>query len=83
MQLNIDLTSQERTALLRLARSAGKDVDQYLHDLVQIELHSEKNPPAELTKDQWHKELDECIALHPRVSNVDDSRDGNYGDHGR
>jgi hypothetical protein len=85
MQLEINLSEQEQEALVQRARAAGKDVQTYLQDLVQTELQEDADVVAtsEVSSDQWRQNLRECIALHPLVRHVDDSRESIYDDRGR
>ena len=81
MQIHINLSESEIKALSRLALAAGKDVESYLHDLVQRELqHGVVGDSVLGDTDLWQRQLQECIALHPSAGHVDDSRESIYGD---
>lgn len=81
MQLDINLTSQEQAALMRLAQAMGKNVQEYLQELVQIELEPELVNAKTVETSEFKKRLDALAKLHAGHGNVDCSREAIYGDH--
>jgi len=82
MQLEISLTPEQQTALVRLAQSAGKDVEQYLSDLVRSEvtIDLDSQIPEDLDSSEFRRRLEAIAVSHPGHGNVDCSREAIYGD---
>lgn len=82
MQLEINLSPEEQTALIRLAQSAGKGVEQYLHEIVQSEVQFDlgSDISENINSSEFRRRLQAIAASHPGHGNVDCSREAIYGD---
>lgn len=80
--MELHLNENEQAALYQLAQASGKDVEQYLHDVVRGQLATEIEEEAAISQDfqEWQRRLNACIARHPMVGHVDTSRASIYGE---
>lgn len=86
--LSIPLSSDQEARLRERAAAAGKDVTEYLLQVVEEDLAVGEAPleshiDTPLKPDAWLKEFREWVASHPRLDYVaDDSRDSIYAGRG-
>ncbi len=85
--LNIPLSPEKEAKLRERAAAAGKNVAEYVLEVVEEELAmtTEAAPPLDTPqkKDQWENDLDAWAASHPHLAAIaDDSRDSIYAGRG-
>ena len=84
--LNLPLSPEKEAKLRERAAAAGKDVTEYLLQVVEEDLAMTEPaaaPDSPQKRDQWEKELDAWAEGHPRLDSVaDDSRDSIYAGRG-
>jgi hypothetical protein len=86
--LNIPLSAENEAKLRQRAAVAGKDVAEYVlqiveEDLAITEVALPASPASPLKEDPWLDEFHAWVASHPRLDYVaDDSRESIYAGRG-
>lgn len=82
--MDLQLPPDIEATLRQQAAASGMDIEKFTLDALRATLsHTTDDGSAELSADEWRKELDQCVALHPSLPNVDDSREAIYSDRGQ
>lgn len=86
--LNIPLSPEKEARLRELAAAAGKDVTEYVLEVVEEDLALAEPFPQVGTESpqkhqQWESDLDAWASSHPRLHSIaDDSRESIYAGRG-
>lgn len=86
--INIPLSPEKEARLRERAAAAGKDVAEYVRDVLEEDLAatepvSSPETPSLQKRRQWEKDLDAWAAGHPHLDTLaDDSRESIYADRG-
>ncbi len=84
--LNIPLSPDKEAKLRERAAAAGKDVTEYVLQVVEDDLAATEPvaaPDSPEKREQWQKDLDAWAEGHPRLDSIaDDSRDSIYAGRG-
>ncbi len=84
--LNLSLSPEKEAKLRERAAAAGKDLTEYILQVVEEDLAIGESAPAvdsPQKRDQWEKELDAWAEGHPHLDTIaDDSRDSIYAGRG-
>ena len=83
--LHLPLSPEDEVRLRKRASAVGKDIAEYVLQVVEEDLAmTEPTPPPESRRqEEWEKELDAWAAGHPHAeSTADDSRESIYAGRG-
>ncbi|MCA9189407.1 MAG: hypothetical protein KDA99_27470 [Planctomycetales bacterium] len=77
--MELHFSDAEQTTLLRLAHASGKNLQDYLQEMIRQEMHLHAADDTQQPDfRQWQHRLNACIERHPKVGHVDTSRASIY-----